>query len=56
MLKLLSLPLSPVLIFVQNVFFFLAPTGALEEGIMCVRVCVCACVCHFPQKNMEKEF
>ena len=24
---------------------FLAPTGALEEGILCVRACVCVCVC-----------
>ena len=30
---------------------FLAPTGALEEGILSVR----PCVCYFPQKNMEKE-
>ena len=29
-------------------FLFLAPTGALEEGILCVR--------YFPQKNIEKEF
>ena len=26
---------------------FLAPTGALEEGILCVRVCVRACVILF---------
>ena len=31
---------------------FLAPTGALEEGMSCVRVCVCP----FSQKNIEKEF
>ena len=31
---------------------FLAPTGALEEGILYVR----ACVRYFPQKNIEKEF
>ena len=35
---------------------FLAPTGAPEEGILCVRACVCPCVRHFPQKNIEKEF
>ena len=34
------------------VFQFLAPTGALEEGILSVR----PCVCYFSQKNMEKEF
>ena len=31
---------------------FLAPTGALEEGILSVR----ACVRDIPQKNIENEF
>ena len=31
---------------------FLAPTGALEEGILCE----CVCVQHFPQKNTANEF
>ena len=33
-------------------FVFLAPTGALEEGILSVRPSVCP---DFPQKNIEKE-
>ena len=32
---------------------FLAPTGALEEGILSVRACVCS---DFPQKNTTNEF
>ena len=32
-------------------FWFLAPTGALEEGIFWVCPSVCQCVRHFPQKN-----
>ena len=32
--------------------YFLAPTGALEEGMLCVR----ACVRYFPQKHIENEF
>ena len=38
---------------------FLAPTGALEEGILCracIRVCVHASVCDIPQNNSETEF
>ena len=31
---------------------FLAPTGALEEGILSVRVCVCDII----QNNSENEF
>ena len=35
---------------------FLAPTGALEEGMLSVRPCVRASVCpDFPQKDIEKE-
>ena len=33
----------------------LAPTGALEEGILCVRVSVRVSVRHFPQKNTANE-
>ena len=32
---------------VEFSYFLLAPTGALEEGILCVRPCVCACVILF---------
>ena len=31
---------------------FLAPKGAQGEAMSCVR----PCMCHFPQKNIEKEF
>ena len=33
-------------------FLFLAPTGALEQGILCVRLSVW----YFPQKNTANEF
>ena len=39
-----------------NIYIFLAPTGALDEGILYVRACVRASVRYFPQKNIEKEF
>ena len=35
---------------------FLAPTGALEEGILCVRASVRACVCDIIQMIIENEF
>ena len=37
---------------VELIYIFLAPTGALEEAILYVHVCVR----HFPQKNTANEF
>ena len=45
-----------VLILSSLFLLLLAPTGALEEGILFVRACVHPCMCHFNQKNIEKEF
>ena len=36
--------------------FFLAPTGALEEGNLCVRPCVRPSVCDIIQNKCENEF
>ena len=37
-------------------FLFLAPTGALEEGILCVHASVRPSSWHIIQKNIENEF
>ena len=39
-----------------SILSFLAPTGALEEVILCVRASVLPCVCDIIQRIMENEF
>ena len=50
-----NLPQKTVLfcLCVFDIESFLAPTGALEEGILCVRTCVCRDII---QNSSENEF
>ena len=40
---------------IWKMFYFLAPTGALGEGILSVRACVCVCVT-FLKRTLQMSF